>query len=158
MATDTVLIIATIGAKEESNVVTMILPGVYLHTENDEHVVMLLKGKLCKLVVQIDPKLYRKYVTTNSKREPMLYMKLYKALNGLLRSAFLLYRKLRGEPKEMGFKVNPCDMCITNKVVNRSQMIVCRHNDDLKVSHKDPNEVTKFINRNGDIRFLAGKK
>ena len=42
---------------------------------------------------------------------------------------------------EMGFVVNLYDPCVAIRMVNVSQMIMCWHVDDLKVSHKD-----KFIN------------
>ena len=45
---------------------------------------MLLKGRLSELMVQVDPKLYRKYVTVSAKRDVMLYVRLSNALYGLL--------------------------------------------------------------------------
>ncbi len=45
-----------------------------------------------------------------------------------------------------GFKLNPYDPCVANKTVNGKQMTVCWHVDDLKVSHMDPAEITKFGN------------
>ena len=68
---------------------------------------MLLNGKLVELMVQVDPRLYRNYVTFNKKGEAMLYVRLSKALYGLLESALLFYKKLHGELEEYGFKVNP---------------------------------------------------
>jgi hypothetical protein len=44
-------------------------------------------------------------------------------------------------PQE-GFALNPYDPCVGNKVINDKQVIACC--DDLKVSHVDPTEVTKF--------------
>ncbi len=49
---------------------------------------------------------------------------------------------LWGELEEMGFEVNPYDPCVINKMVNGIQMTVMWYVDDLKVSHKDPIEVT----------------
>ena len=49
----------------------------------------------------------------------------------------------------MGFEVNPYDPCVANKVINGSQMTVTWHVDDLKISHKESDEVTKFINELG---------
>ena len=97
------------------------------------------------MMVQVDPKVYRKYVTTTQKGVPILYVKLNKALYGLLKSALLFYRKLRGDLEGMGFEVNPYAPCIANKNVNGSQMTVTWHVDDLKISHKDEKEVSKFI-------------
>jgi hypothetical protein len=53
-----------------------------------------------------------------------LYLRLQKALYGMMKSALLFYRKLRSELKEMGFEVNPYNPCIVNKMVNRSQMTI----------------------------------
>jgi hypothetical protein len=66
---------------------------------------MLFKGRVAELMALIEPKLYRKYVFTNSKGESMLYVKLQKALYGLLRSALLFYKKLVADLKAYGFEV-----------------------------------------------------
>ena len=68
---------------------------------------MLLKGKLAEFMVQIDPQMYQKYITTSSKGDPMLYVRLSKALYGLLQSALLFYRKLCTEFEDFVFEVNP---------------------------------------------------
>ena len=44
----------------------------------------------------------------------------------------------------MGFKINPYDPCVANKVINGEQLTVVWHVDDLKVSHKDKNVVSPF--------------
>ena len=49
-----------------------------------------------------------------------------------------------GELESSGFKLNPYDPCVANKTVNGNQMTVCWHVDDLKVSHVDGAEITKF--------------
>ena len=40
--------------------------------------------------------------------------------------------------------MNPYDACVANKDINGKQMTVTWHVDDLKVSHEDPFEITKF--------------
>jgi hypothetical protein len=57
----------------------------------------------------------------------------------------LFYKKLVKDLTEFGFELNPYDPCVANKMVNRYQMTVSWHVDDLKISHIDSNEVTKFI-------------
>jgi hypothetical protein len=105
---------------------------------------MILKGKLTELMVQVAPNLYRKYITVDRKGTAILYVKMQKAMYGLLRSALLFYRKLIADLESAGFKINPYDPCVANKTVNGTQMTVCWHVDDLKVSHIDPDEVTNF--------------
>ena len=73
----------------------------------------------------------------------MLYVRLNKALYGMLQAALLFYKKLRGWLEDSGFEVNPYP-CVANKIVDGSQMTICWHVDDLKVSHKDKDAVTAF--------------
>jgi hypothetical protein len=102
-------------------------------------------------MVQVEPKLYQKYTTTSAKGEPLLYVKLSKALYGLLQSALLYYKQLVKELKEYGFEINSYDPCVANMQVNGSQMTVTWHVNDIKVSHKNPHEVTKFLLYMGKI-------
>ena len=74
----------------------------------------------------------------------MLYVKLTKALYGLLRSALLFYKILRGNLEGLGFKINPYDPCVANKDIHGEQLTVVWHVDDLKVLHKDKNVVSAF--------------
>ena len=45
-------------------------------------------------MVKLDPSIYQKYVSLDAKGVPILYMKLNKALYGLLKLALLFYKKL----------------------------------------------------------------
>ena len=74
----------------------------------------------------------------------LIYIKMQKALYGLLRSALLFYNKLVANLESDGSVLNPHDSCVANKVVDRKQMTVCWHVDDLEVSHSDPAQVTIF--------------
>ena len=58
-------------------------------------------------MIQIDPKMCQKYVITSAKGKPMLYVRLSKALYGLLQSALLFYKKLQPKLEDFGFEVNP---------------------------------------------------
>ena len=60
------------------------------------------------------PKLYRKYFVLG-KVGQMLYLKLQKALYGLLQSALLFYLELSIDLKNNGFIINPHDTCETKK-------------------------------------------
>lgn len=76
----------------------------------------------------------------------MLYVQLYKALYGLLRSALLFYCKLRGELEDYGFKINPYDPCVANKITESwHQHTVVWHVDDQIASHVDAFENTKLV-------------
>ena len=71
--------------------------------------------KLAEMMVRIDPSLYRKYSTYSVKGIPMLYVRLNKALYGMLQAALLFYKRLRRWLEDAGFEVNPYDPCVANK-------------------------------------------
>ena len=58
---------------------------------------MVLKGELADMMIQIEPEVYRKYVTVDKKGTKILYVKLQKALYGLMRASLLFYQKVRKE-------------------------------------------------------------
>ncbi len=145
VSTEAVFITAVIDAHKERDVVCFDIPGAFLHADSDKDITMILKGRLAKLMVKVAPNLYRKYISVDAKGSAILYIKMQKAVYRLLRSALLFYKKLVSNLESTGFKVNPYDPCVTNKTVNGTQMTVCSHVDDLKVSHVDPKEVTKFV-------------
>ena len=119
-ATESVLITAKIDAHEIINVAVFEITGVYLHTETDEDIIVVLEGVLDELTVKVDPSIYHKYVTLNSKSKSLLYVQIHKALYGLLRSALLFYQKLVRDLEVFGFKINPYDPCVANNIVNGS--------------------------------------
>ena len=75
----------------------------------------------------------------------MLYLKLQMALDGLLKSALLFYKKLLADLMAIGFEPNPYDPCVVNKIIDGKQMTIAWHVDDLKVSHHDPGKIDKLI-------------
>ena len=93
VALESVFVIATIDAKEQWKVVTIDIPGAFLHADNKDYLVMKMNGLLAELMVKTDPKMYQKYVTIEKGRQ-VLYLRLQKALYGMMKSALLFYRKL----------------------------------------------------------------
>ncbi len=144
ISTEAVFIIAVINAHKERDVACFDIPGAFLHADSDKDITMILKGRLVELMVKVAPNLYRKYISVDAKGLAILYIKMQKAIYGLLRSTLLFYKKLVSDLESTGFKVNPYGPCIANKTVNGTQMTICWHVDDLKVSHVDPKEVMKF--------------
>jgi hypothetical protein len=162
MATESVFITAAIEAHEGRHVTIFDILGAYMHTETDEDIIMVLEGRLAELMVKVAPNIYQKYITTNSKGKALLYMKMQKALYGLLRSALLFYKKLVKDLEDYGIEINPYDPCVANMMIHGKQMTVTWHVDDLKVSHVDAFELTKFASYlssiYGGLAVHRGKK
>jgi hypothetical protein len=100
-------------------------------------VLMRLDGVLAELMVTIAPNIYQKYITTNANGEPILYVQLEKALQGVVNSALLFYCKLVVDLCSIGFILNPYNPCIANKMVNGQQMTIWWLVDNFLISHKD---------------------
>ena len=102
-------------------------------------------------MVRVNPTLYQPYITYSKKGVPMLYVRLSKALYGMLRAALLFCKRLRKDLEFMGFEINPYDPCVANMMVTGAQCTVCWHIDDLKVSHVDEAAVTAFSLKLADL-------
>ena len=110
----------------------------------EQIITMLFKRKLAYLMVMVDPKLYRKYVTYDSKGNVMLYVKMNKTVYGLLQSASIFYKKFRKDRGTYGFVINTYDPCVANAMIDGYQITDTPHVDNLKISHNDPYHITKL--------------
>ena len=166
-------ITSAIAANEKRFIRCYNVPGAFLHTESDENVLVFLRGELAEMMIHIAPQIYRPYIKMDKKGTPILYVRLKKALYGILRSSLLFYRKLRGELEAYSFKINPYDPCVGNKMVTTETLVpvtykrgriirdkngskkMCKmkegkqitviwHVDDLMMSCEDNFELTKF--------------
>ena len=90
------------------------------------------------------PILYSKYEIHSRKGLPLLYFKMNKTLYGLPKISIMLYKNLRGELESIGFLINPCYPYVVNNNINSTHMTITCHVYDLKVSHKDASDITKF--------------
>ncbi len=71
---DAIFIQATIFAHEKRDVTTCDIPGTFLQAYNLDYVLMHLDGILAELMVTVAPNIHRKYITTNAKGKPVLYV------------------------------------------------------------------------------------
>ena len=126
---------------------------------------MKLKGNLAEVMEMIAPETHTPHMTTE-KGVKVLCVQLLNALHGTLKAALLFCKKLVKWLKNLGFELNPHDICVANKTANKKQMTAVWHVDDLQMSHENPQEVTIFINQlkdefedeNGTMTVTRGKK
>jgi hypothetical protein len=142
---ESTFITALIAAKEQRKVQCYDVPSAFMNTDVDEEVIMVLKGELLEIKIQIALVVYRKYVSVDKKGTKILYIKLQKALYGLMRASLLFYQKLRKELEAYGFEINPHDPCVANKMTEAGkQLTVIWHVDNMMGSCKDNFKLTKF--------------
>ena len=87
---------------------------------------------MAELVVKVDPKIYRKSVSTDSKEHTILYVEMQKSLYGILKYALVFYLNLVGDITREVFKLNPYDSCVMNKKFGVEQMTIVFYVVNLK--------------------------
>jgi hypothetical protein len=66
------------------------VPDAFLSADMDEEVILTIRGLLAELMVKSVPNIYRKYIALDANNQPILYVKLQKAMYGYKeRIAFL---------------------------------------------------------------------
>ncbi len=111
---------------------------------------MKITGVLVDMLVELNPQLYGPYVVYEKTRK-VLYVRVLRAIYGMLEAALLWYKKFRNELEQEGFVFNPYDPCVANREQKGSQHTLLFHVDNLKSSHKDPrvnNEFEEWLQKN----------
>ena len=106
-------------------------------------------------MLEIDREIYGKYVIYEKKGKTDMYVRHSKAMYRTLNVALIYYRKNPKELREYGFVINPYDPCVANKWTSEGQLHVVWHVDDMKVSHKNKEEMKKFVEY---MKVIYGKK
>ena len=146
---ESIFITSVIDASECRKVWTVDIPNAFIQTDCNKdpqgnRIVMVIRNDLVDILCQLDPDVYQDYVTTDPKGNRVIYLHVRKAIYGMLVSSLLFYKKLRTDLEAYGFKVNPYDPCVANKMVDRKQLTICWHVDDLMASHVSAKALQAF--------------
>jgi hypothetical protein len=87
------------------------------------------------ILVQIAPNIYKSFITTDKKGMKQLLVQCQNALYGTMVASLLYYHKFTKSLTSVRFAINPYDPCMANKIVDGTQMTICFHVDDCKLSH-----------------------
>ena len=169
--TESVMITATIDAKQNRDVMTADIPNAFVQVDIDEkekreRIITKIRGLLVNMLTELSPETYEKYVVYEGNNK-VLYVRMIKALYGMLQSSLLYYKKFRKDIESIGFKVNPYDPCVANRIVNGKQHTVTWHVDDLKSSHVDSKVNDQFLewlkqkyasDEIGEVKVMREKK
>lgn len=147
--TESIIITGVIEAKQRRDVMTADIPNAFVQTDIEkkeigQRIIMKIRGPLVDMLIELSPETYAAYVVYEGKNK-VLYVIMEKALYGMLQSSLLYYKKFRKDIESIGFKVNPYDPCVANRIINGKQHTVTWHVDDLKSSHVDPKVNDEFL-------------
>jgi hypothetical protein len=137
--------VCAVIAREGRDAASVDLPGFFLQTDQDELILLKVTGAVALLLVESDQK-WRKHLRKENGKY-VIYVICKKAIYGTMNAALLAYKKLAKLFKLWGFKMNPYDACVWNKMVNGKQFTIVFHIDDLLLSHLNPNIVTLYIKK-----------
>ena len=71
-------------------------------------------------------------------------MRALNAIYGIIKAALLFYQKFVGDLMAIGFKMNPYDPCVANNTINRKQLTLVWHVENIKASHVEEEVVTRM--------------
>ena len=92
------MITAVIDAYEKRDVMCNDIPNAFIQapmpviSDGDERAIMKIHGILVTMLVKLDPTLYGPYIVFE-KGEKVLYVRVLKAIYGMLQAALLWYQK-----------------------------------------------------------------
>ena len=105
---------------------------------------MVFRDEFVNIMCEVNPE-YRKYITTDKNVKKILYVTILRAIYGCIESALLWYELYAKTLKGMGFKLNPYNKCVANKMINGKQCTIAWYVDDNKLSHVDLKVVSMVL-------------
>jgi hypothetical protein len=75
-------------------------------------------------------------VSTNKAGQKVMLVLCLNAVHGTMVEALFYYKKVMKSLTKQGYKINPYNGCVANKVVKGRQVTISFHIDDRKRSHK----------------------
>ena len=147
-ATEAVILTSLIEAKEERKVITLDIPNAFIQTyleDKNERIILVLRDVTVELLIAVAPEVYTKEYVHHERGEKVLYLECTNVIYGTIKAALLFYIKFKKDIEAKGFKLNPYDRCVANKIINGKQMTVLWHVDDLKASHAEKKVLDEFV-------------
>jgi len=129
VATEVVMMVATIAAKEQRHVMTADITSAFLRGKFDDNsrpVHMRLDRELADVLVKVEPS-YKMF----QRPDGSLYCRLRRPLYGLIEAAKLWYEEITRTLLDLGFVQNPYDSCCYNRTYRGKQHTVIIHVDDI---------------------------
>ena len=138
--TDTVLLSYIIDAQEHRDVATIDITNAFIQTcikniEDTENIIV--RGALVDALVEIAPDIYGPYVRTDKKGVKTLILRCHNTIYGTMVTSILHYKTFSRMIKHLGFKINPYDPCVANRMIDDNHHKICWHVDECKISHVD---------------------
>ena len=137
VCTEAVLLSSTIDAEERRDVAVVDVPNAFIQTRVEDEkdmAIIRVRGLLVDILLELAPEFYSEYVTVDRKGNKQLILQCQNTIYGTMVASLLFYRKFCKTLVREGFKCNPYDPCVWNRMVKGKQQTVLFHVDDCKIS------------------------
>jgi hypothetical protein len=134
-----VMLTCVINALNDQDIAIINIPSAFVQTiikNKEPHVIVCIRGLSVDILVSIAPDVYFPYMSTNKSGQKVMLVQCLNAVYGTMMAALLYYKKFVKSLTKQGYKINPYDGCVANKVVKRKQVTNCFHIDDCKIFHE----------------------
>ena len=133
---------------ENREVCVVDISNAFVQTEvedSKEQTIIRIRGDVVSILEKIAPEVYSEFVTADKRGNKQLIVRWLNALYGTMVASLLYYRKFTKSLSNKGFVMNPYDPCVWNKEVKKSQLTICFHVDDCKISHVNQKVLKKTV-------------
>ena len=123
------------------------VPGAYLHADLPPGKFVLLKitGTFVDIMCDVNPEFKEDVRYENGTK--VLYVKINKAIYGMIESALLWYELYVTVLVDEGFELNPYDKCVANKTINGKQCTIGWYVDDNIIGHAEDKVLDNVIGK-----------
>ena len=125
-------------AEENRKLATCNIPNTFTHTKLDDasdRIILVLGGTAAEILCEMSP--IHKEHSMKERNQSVIYLECTNVICGTLKAALLFHKAFKNDMEAVGFKMNPCDRCTSNKIANGKHMTTVWHVDDVKASHAD---------------------
>jgi hypothetical protein len=139
VAMESVLLTTLVDAQENHDVAIVDILNAFIQTvveDDEDKVVMKIRGHIVDVLVKVAPKVYGPYVSTDKQGRKQLLVECLNTIYGTMVASLLYYRKFTRSLKNQGYMMNSYDPCVWNKIVEEKQITVCFHAVNCNVLHK----------------------
>ncbi len=127
VAIESVLLTSLVDAQENCNVAIVDIPNAFIQTvveDDEDKVLMRIRGHMVDVLVKVAPKVYGPYVSTNKQGRKQLLVECLNAIYGMMVASLLYYWKFTRSLKNQGCTMNPYDPCVWNKMIEKKQITI----------------------------------
>ena len=136
---------AVVAAHERRKVISFHVPRAYLQADipKDKFRILKLEDDFVDIMCKVNNN-YSKHIRMEKGRK-VLYVRILKALYGMIESTLLWYQLFVTVLLDVDFVLNPYDPCVANKVINNKQCTITWYVDDNLVTHAELHVVKDIV-------------